>query len=396
MREQRRPLDDPEILELLQDEPELLAIADALAATRAHRSRHRPPFRLLAAAAFLGLATIGASISYVLLADSESPLSERALAAIGDGHVIHVISERDESARLLIDLRTNQTRQAVTNTEIWFDSSDGTVRTRARRNGTLIADGLERGAAPRDPRAQQLGSFVVAAFAKNYRRALESGSASAVGSGVIDGVAIGWIEFVAGGQTMEVAVSEQTALPLAFRFSDGTAHDVWRISSIESKQRAAADFAAEQAARHATSGRVVSETLLQLVQAPSLNGRHLWAGRTVDGLTLRTATLQTLTRASSGQSERTRGLKLVYRGDRDAFVEVLQALTPEPAYGYADDRLTLGLVPIPEETELALMPTDPRGRVWVGQFRTRGIYVTIRGSDRDVVIRAARLLARPS
>ena len=396
MRNDQRPINDPEILELLQDEPELLAIADALAATRVRRPRHRAPYRALAAAAFLALATIGASISYVLLTDEVPSLSERALAAIGRGRVIHVISQRSESNRLLVDLRANRTRQVVTRTETWFDSRVGTLRTRTRREGTTVADALGRVGVAENQRAQELGSLAVATFARGYRRALQSGSAILAGKGRINGVPVGWIEFPVGQKAMEVAVIEPTGAPIAFRFVDDKAGDIWRISSLDSREHLNADFAAEQTARHASSGQVASETLLQLFRPPTLDGRPVWAGRTLVGLDLRTAVLQTLTRVPSQRRQPTKGLKLVYRGESDLFIEVLQARRAEPAYGYSDDHLTLGLIPIPNGNELALVPADKGRRVWVGQFKAMGIYTTIRGSGRDIVIKAARVLTRHS
>lgn len=69
----KRPLEDRELVELLSDEPDLLAIADALVATRAGRRRHAPlrmtmprphaarlvPVSMVAALATLALVPIG-------------------------------------------------------------------------------------------------------------------------------------------------------------------------------------------------------------------------------------------------------------------------------------------------------------------------------------------------
>ena len=56
----KRFFDDPEVLKLLRDEPELLAIADAISQTQPHREARRPRVSVLAAA-LLGAVLVAVS-----------------------------------------------------------------------------------------------------------------------------------------------------------------------------------------------------------------------------------------------------------------------------------------------------------------------------------------------
>ena len=98
---------DPEVLEALRDQPELLAIADAVEETqRPLRRTHRRVFTRAAVVVAVGAAALVA----VLLWPSDgnrSPILERALAAIGDGPVLHVVTQVP-SGQELVDLQTGR------------------------------------------------------------------------------------------------------------------------------------------------------------------------------------------------------------------------------------------------------------------------------------------------
>src|SRR5207248_1342318 len=81
-----RPLRDPDLLELLADKPELLAIADAVAATQQPPRRtllHRRSVRVGVVAA----AALVAVVVALVLPRGNSGIVDRALAAIGTGSV---------------------------------------------------------------------------------------------------------------------------------------------------------------------------------------------------------------------------------------------------------------------------------------------------------------------
>ena len=95
---------DPELLELLADKPELLAVADGVAATQ------KPPKRSLvrrrstrfAAVAALAAAAVAALL---VLPQGEHGIVDRAIAAIGDGRVLHMVVEVP-TGTTYVDLRS--------------------------------------------------------------------------------------------------------------------------------------------------------------------------------------------------------------------------------------------------------------------------------------------------
>lgn len=395
MTERRRPIDDPEVLELLREEPELLAIADAIAATQRAERRRRLPARALALAAVVATALV--IVSVVELTGRGPSLAERALAAIGGGRVVHLVATREEGQQTLVDLRDGTARPIRITVETWFDPESGEARTTTRRDGALVADSLSRAEArtpaqppiPLDP--------AIATFVQDYRDALARGEARIVRRSELDGVRVVWLVLSPSrGRTDEVALNEETNLPVAFRLGvfGELAGGLWRVVEIESKERVAGDFAPSPTAGGPISGRVEGAQAASLAEAADLlRGRALWPGRDPAGLQLRSIRAQTLTRSfAGGPSEKGAGLALHYRNEAGAFVEIREALDPEPAYGFTEGRLTLGFAPIPEEDALVLVMADSKGSTWLGQFRRAGVYVTIRGSSRDLVIEAAGAL----
>ncbi len=395
MTERRRPIDDPEILELLREEPELLAIADAIAATQRGERRRRLPARALALAAVLATALV--AVSVVELTGRGPSLAERALAAIGDGRVVHLVATREEGQQMLVDLRDGTARPIGITVETWFDSQSGEARTTTRRDGVLVADSLSRAEARAPAELPIPSDPAIATFVRDYRDALAREEARIVGRSELDGVRVVWLVLSPSrGRTDEVALSEETNLPVAFRLgvSGELAGDLWRVSVIGSKARVAGDFAPSPTTGGPISGRVEGAQAASLAEAARLlRGRALWPGRNPVGLQLRRIQAQTLIRSfAGGPSEKGAGLALLYRNEAGAFVEIWEALEPEPAYGFTEGRLTLGFAPIPEEDALVLVMADSNGSIWLGQFRRASVYVTIRGSGRDVVVEAARAL----
>ena len=395
MTERRRPIDDPEVLELLREEPELLAIADVIAATQRAGRRRRLPARALALAAAVATALV--AVSVVELTGRGPSLAERALAAIGDGRVVHLVATRDEGQQLLVDLRDGTARPIRITVETWFDSESGEARTTTRRDGALVADSLSRAEARAPTRPPISPDPAIATFVQDYRDALARGEARIVRRSELDGVRVVWLVLSSGrGRTDEVALNEETNLPVAFRLgvSGELAGDLWRVLVIGSKARVAGDFAPSPTAGGPISGQVEGAQAASLAEAADLlRGRALWPGRNPIGLQLRRIQAQTLTRSfAGGPREKGAGLALLYRNEAGAFVEIREALDPEPAYGFTEGRLTLGFAPIPEEDALVLVMADSNGSIWLGQFRRAGVYVTIRGSSRDLVIEAARAL----
>ena len=81
---------DKEVLELLREEPELLAVADAVGATqRAGRRQGRRAPRRAIALAGLGFAVL--VLVFTLGRGGGLSVVDRALAAVGEGPVLHAI-----------------------------------------------------------------------------------------------------------------------------------------------------------------------------------------------------------------------------------------------------------------------------------------------------------------
>ena len=200
---------DPEVVELLADEPELLALADALGSTRAPRRR---PAAWIAS----GAAAVAAAILVALLAPwngGGSPTLARALAALGDRPVIHVI------ARVQF-LRASR-HPAEFQIETWYDTKHRLLHTITRANGRIVGDVLvsrsvrvgRSGIIPFARVATPTLDPALADFTTRYREALASGTAHVVRT-ERDRI---WIDFPRPGLTREVAVDRKTYKPLLLR-----------------------------------------------------------------------------------------------------------------------------------------------------------------------------------
>src|SRR5918999_4515443 len=206
---------DLEVAEELRDEPELLAIADALAAT--HR---RLPRRQLTFASALLVALAASAVAVLALRlGGESPLVERALAAVGPGPIVHAVLASDVTPAVggaeRIDLRSGNRVQLIQAAEVWYDERTQTMRTVMRLNGQRFETVLSQpgqaftSTGPVEPE-QAVGDPLFDVFLRDYRQALEGGRAVEVGSGTINGQDVTWLQFPTRfrGMSTRVAVTE--------------------------------------------------------------------------------------------------------------------------------------------------------------------------------------------
>lgn len=390
MRERRRPIQDPELLELFQDEPELLAVVDAIAATQAPGHRAVPRRLLLAAAAVGVVALVVVLLPFDL---GDAGIEDRALAAVGDGRVVHLVATRVEPERAIVDLRSGAETPGVLALESWFDSESRDLRTATRREGQTVADTLARkgAAAGIDP--------VVEGFVRGYREALERGELEVVRRDRLDGQEVVWVRLrLPGAQRDEIALDAGTALPRAFRSvsASGALGPLWRVRSIDSEPRSDVDFLSAEPPAGPSAGRVESEREVAPAEASALlGGDARGPGPEVDGLSLASVRAQALSRQfPDGRSQRSSGVEFVYGDTRRDYVEIRQARSPEPAYGFAEGRLTLDFAPIPSAGRLVLTWLGSPGQpLWLGQLEDGEVYVSIRSTRRDLVVSAARSLA---
>lgn len=192
---------------------------------RVLKDAQREPSRHLRALG-LGLPVLaGALVALAALAwpfQSESPtVLARALAAIGDGPVIHIVSRGSHGSNL-VDLTTGEVTPLLVDSEVWYDPKRGVHRI-TRLGARVTSDSLRPPGMVPAREAEQYVSLV-----NRYRAELRSGKARVVGRGEVNGRPVLWIrlngEWLADGHdghyhlwAQEVAVDRSTYEPVYAR-----------------------------------------------------------------------------------------------------------------------------------------------------------------------------------
>jgi hypothetical protein len=430
---------DPELKELIAEDPELVAIADALLATgpsAAARRRRRLPIRLGALAA--ALAAVAALVLFAPWSGGSPALVDRALAALGDDPVLHVVTEWPSGIRY-VDLGTGASHQLMERQETWYDRSRGFVHTITRApDGTLLDDDLEtpqggwtpggrvidctwiaahpeqatklrvscnlngdNGTKPHVvPRPVPTVDPALGAFLGGYKQALANGQATETGTGTVDGTQVVWLTFKYGTETESVALDASTYQPLLVRDASGTWS--YRILSIGTVSEAAADFTrptVTELGRQASSGGTFNSTKLALDPAAAIGALPgaLWLGSSFQNLPLagiERDTLRTTFTDPALAPELGVGLQFVYGAtettgapDRSRpFVQLWESDRPQAAYEWVFLR---GIDP-PVGT---LVEPGSGGSFGTTGFLVRdGTFVTVMASSPDLVLAAARAL----
>ena len=344
---------DPELLLELRDEPELLAVADALSdILNARDVAPRKRTRTWLAAAVAGAVAIGAIAGALLLAGNrvEPRLVDRALAAVGDAPVLHVVTRQQyPSETTLIELSTGRriVEQRVSRTEIWFDKERSLEHTithttgQATQNLLLTPEGVtsesgpvwtcariaahpleatkagvscnlsgDNGTTPRHvPEPPPALDPALAGFVDGYREALASGAARKIGEGTVEGQHVYWLEFRLPDRYRapdeppadlreQVAVSTATYRPLVVRMITNGSRGDYDVLEIGTVTRAEADFSEPKLVppEHPTSTSVrVTGQLDSAEAAQALGTRPLWLGPEFQGLKLAAVQKQEVT-----------------------------------------------------------------------------------------------------
>ena len=216
---------------------------------------------------------------------------DRALAAVGDGSVLHVVF-RGEWGGSLVDLKTDQRTPVYGESEVWFDPSKDLVHKVSRLGGIVEHEELYE---------RNKGDRELTTLWQDYRQSLERGTARVVGEDVVDGVPVYWIIVrslmlpdVADNRKHEfaqqVAVSRETFKPIAMKYTrdrqappDGIEH-ILRFETVSIDE---ADFTKQQ--EPSLEGMPLRESRepIKLGQAVEVLGRKpYWLGHRHLGLPL--------------------------------------------------------------------------------------------------------------
>ena len=429
---------DAEVIELLRDSPELLAIADAISATQAPPARRRPATRLAAVAAVLGLAV---ALALVSPWSGRGSLVDRALAAIGSGEVIHVVQTAELPGQAVVDLRTGAESPVVATSELWFDGERGLFRSVQRTDGTVTGEVLEtphgswteggrvytcawiaahpveatkarvscnpsgeNGTTPRQvPEPRPALDPALAGFVTGYRDALASGQATRDGSGTLDGRSVEWLRFAlppdtGPARTERVAVDAATYLPVQVETIVGD-RLVSRasVAVAETLDRASVSFARPRLVppgQEPVVNRVAGQTEVPLDEARAALGGRLVGAASLAGLPRRAVTLKTVTlktvavgygEDSGREPRRVPSVELSYgAAPGHGGLVVQEALEPLMLYRF-------GLYG--QEVPDGSLSVIRFGTGYLGRMQVEGLYVSIEASGTELLIDAARTLA---
>jgi hypothetical protein len=389
---------EPELVELLRDEPGLLPLADAIAQTQSRRRR----WPHLAAATAL----VAASAALLLVAPwgsgHEPSLVQKALAAVGNGPVIHAVIESDVGLRSL-DLATGRETPVPATTEIWFDQQRKVEHTIMRLDGGVSEDMLQtptrmvslQGAYPG---ARPILDPALARWVDGYREALANGGAKRAGEGTIDGRAVSWLELKpAEGGSERVAIDKQTSKPVRVE-------TVWptggrwgyNVLSIESLSEGAGDFTVPTPAKgpqpmyFKREASPIPRSGSGIVVPGAVD-----LGQSFEGLALIKVLRAKLSTEFHPDAKTepivSSGVEFDYGSDRlvdkRPFVWLQEATEPKQIYDWRP-----GLVPAPGRL-LLLGGAGSSFRGTSGLIVRDGVYVTIAASGRELLVAAAKSLA---
>jgi hypothetical protein len=258
--------------------------------------RTQPPPRVGRRRAAYGVLAAIVALTALLvvnpLADRRDGVLARALAAVGDGPVMHVVT-RTPPEGTVIDLRTERRRTVRLERELWYDPARG-ARSVLRFAGRVM---FEQGVPPDHP--VQLHSIARAAevFTRDYRNALRSGRARVLGRGEVAGEPVFWIRVrlraaravafpCPSGLCQDIAVSQSTYAPVVVRYGPGRRFQE-RVMTLESLPAGSGTIPGPVGPRSIVSFVPLQRGTVDRREARRLLGRRpVWPGREIAALRL--------------------------------------------------------------------------------------------------------------
>jgi hypothetical protein len=267
----------------------------------------------------------------------------RALAAVGGGPVLHVVTEQQPSSAAgwyqPVSLATGKPLPVTIRQEIWFDQSRDLKKTVTTVNGVVsdqlletpeggftsagpvytcawiaahpvaatkarvscnanMQNGTTRRRIPEQPPTLDLA---LAGFVDQYRSALASGRATRIGTGQVDGHQVIWLRIVVPGQdaaiyprTEEVAVDASSYAPVLVR-TTGAQPVEFKVREIGTQSYDATLFTRPPRTYPPAGGEAAGTSQINLAQVPALlDGKALWLGQSWNGYRLVRAERQDL------------------------------------------------------------------------------------------------------
>jgi hypothetical protein len=384
---------DRETLDTLADHADLLAVADAVAVTQARRRRNlRRPLAALAAAAVA--ATIALAAPW---GDRGPDVVARARAALGSGPIIHAVVEYSGNDAI-VNLQSGEATPRVHTVEYWFDAERHALHTRSLTDGVQLSEDVvtpqradsDLGPYEIDPRSEPQLEPALAGFVSRYRKSLNDGTASPVGTATAaDGrkVKLLWFDVSRTGRQV-VAVDAETYRPLSFQstYRGGRRGPEWHVVTIESLPRDPRFFAPpKRSAPRPTTGVVREAEPITLEQAEQELGTvPLWLGKQFAGEPLEVSRSRTQSMFSDGREVEGIVVRLAYGRVR---LRIASGLGGAYAIGIED-----GVDPLPPAGSIAITRGFGRLESWQGELRANGVYVSLSAPTRKQLLEAAHAL----
>jgi hypothetical protein len=396
---------DDELVELLGKEPELLAVADAIAETQPRRL-WRSWLPRVGIAAGAAAAAVGLLVAAPWQSGHAPSLVDRALAAVGTGPVVHAVIET-ETGMTSIDLASGREKPVLGTMEVWFDQDRRIEHTLSRIDGQLQDDRLQTptgvtalwGAVPGGP-----APVLDPALAKSvdgYSKALASGDAKVLGDDSINGRPVTWLQLAPGQWGSErVAIDKLTSEPVRVETSwNGGRSWAYDVSSIQSLPEGSGDFTLPVPSTAPQPQAFMREpTPIAPEKAPTIVPGALALDAAFRGLPLTQVFETKLSTLFEPNAKRepivSHGVEFQYGSESlrngQPYLWLQEATQANPQLGWR-----LSLEPSPGELLVGPQAGPISAQVGsTGLMIENGIYISILANDPQLMLDAARALGR--